>query len=1591
MTEVAPIMAVSDPQANLPPQQPPLTSATANPSAASAALSAFTGARRPSSSSLSAAAAAAALRARPTTPTNVAEVQTKRTSRRSASVSSSRSGSTDRLHQQQPLRRQSSSGSMSERTFRRSPSPGSSAAYRRADHDEMPPPVPAIPESVNMTAARNRSGAKPKSLGLMTTPVRTASQKMTEGSSKKPWFGAANVGDLGNVRTSDAIMTTAGSPTVQTRPQSQGYSPAQDDDDRPGSPGSSVNFSYPARVRVASPTSASLEETERTKAPAEQPKPKKRSSTISPQRGGSVRAARSSSVASDQSLVYDPNSRRMITQAELLAVEHKVKAASEARPKKKKKSAPARAGSHLAKGTVARSHGTAVDNGVANEAALAAAASLKSHRGAEGKRSAEEREEPHEEPETQPTHQGTHPEAPETPEPTQISHAEVSVSPASNAPEVVTAPQFRTAEPRESVLHRMPSVVKEEEESYHSEAEAQPRVSTPPNTAAALDAVPVRHSVYAHGVPSPPYSENTDDLHIETPHHAPAELAAAATSSPVSTTSTQGRGSVAEPRETKVVRSHSRTHSNSPARSARFGAVQETLTVKHEPPARSTSPRKSALKQTSPSRGASPTGETSDAGVELGAQEAPVQRKKSVRVSFDDENTVVVGEAANSSGSESPTPQSPQQTTTKKPWYSNLGIGKKKGAVPLEDDEVMKPRPMLPSFGSVRGRKVSPRPAEERPLVRPQEPIYEAEEIPTPDLDKKTTPETPGHSNDHALATVIHLNSSNNGANISKVREPLPPVVTSIEGYGYGSDTVSSDDDSALLADTPKLEAEESMMSQASTLVPETHTQTKAPQAELEAGRRVVEAKDLTSAPTVASETVPAISITQPSPRPEQENNRSSYIHFPGEFPETETETDGETLARNGAAPRSVVQAADGTTALQTPATIHQMQTAVPDSSDESEGNSVYSDAYEDLSDIEGDGFQSLDAVVESPMVATPPRNVLEKAQAHREEETTPTPQPRREIEAGPATPTVSTTGENATEPADPWAAAKAYWRSLTAEKRAQLEKEAVEEAGADADLEEVPEARKPRRKKSVEKRNAEKKAIEQQRAAADSGRTYMIKPGTKVGPEEYNAPPDTTLRSQQGQNTNSKAESGPRLRKSMRGPAEATPPVENTVRMRKSMRSGPSEQPAPRQRPASHQPLGNTSVITSGKHARTKSETTPVTSQTLTGLVQPTLRRRGSDSSASSFKRARPATSGGFGFRKSMRTDTGSMDLQGPSRDQHSSRFSIRSISPGRNVASPPVSMGTRMRTTLRGDVSPRRGSDDSGKGYLRFSGSFGRSSEKRGKRRSRFGDDSSDEDEVAAPRFASRFADSSDEDVAPEPLAASSMPKTMRSGARGQEMPSPPLPEEEEMSAEELGEVEGDEKDQQMTNGSAVDSTIRRSRSGRALDSGRPSSRRSGFMSSVLRRNKKHDGGGKISRPGLTESAARRDTNLERSTDELAALRANTFHEETRPMSPRLQKKFPAGSNWPLSDEGAGEVSKQPQSPNQIAEKDGVVVNGDDTAAARSSSVVRNARSQPSMNRPAFLARRTMSAQSQPLDMDGTKKKKKFGALRRMFKIDD
>ncbi|KAJ5948795.1 hypothetical protein N7454_002102 [Penicillium verhagenii] len=164
--------------------------------------------------------------------------------------------------------------------------------------------------------------------------------------------------------------------------------------------------------------------------------------------------------------------------------------------------------------------------------------------------------------------------------------------------------------------------------------------------------------------------------------------------------------------------------SNSPGRSARFSkwlSVSSSGDQVHQPPARSVSPVKSALKHPrgsslSPERKVSLTGqpihppsEISD-GTSVGSDEGHRLhvKKRAPKVSFDDEAEIVGVAASPPTSPEEYTAGSPPKSKSRMSW---LGVGKKKQAssdYATGDDNfgaVLKPRSVLPSFGSVRGNR----------------------------------------------------------------------------------------------------------------------------------------------------------------------------------------------------------------------------------------------------------------------------------------------------------------------------------------------------------------------------------------------------------------------------------------------------------------------------------------------------------------------------------------------------------------------------------------------------------------------------------------------------------------------------------------------------------------------------------------------------------------------------------------------------------------------------------------------------------------------------------------------------------------------
>ncbi|OHE96467.1 hypothetical protein CORC01_08230 [Colletotrichum orchidophilum] len=1548
----------------------PLTAATANPNAATAAASAF--ARRASNSSLSSAAAAAALRSRPTTPINVAEVQTKRTQRRSRSVSSQRSQDTRRELQRSP-----SQSSMTERTFR-SPSP-----HRTPMAAADAPPVPTIPD--DMRSITSQSSSHKRSTSLQMQPFRVASQKNKDGAGS--WFGAAHEGNLANVRTSDAPMRVAS-------PES-----------RPGavSPTSSINFSYPRVPGASPPASPTVESISMTSSQR----------FVSPRRTESV--ASRTTTAPDQSLVYDPNSRRMVPRVNLLVSEHKVRDAAEKPAKKTKhQQGLSRSGSHLAKGTMGRVQGTAV---AAEEPTHTPTPALKQKPQVRVPTGAPEQDHPQKQSlvkETvQPKTALAHPRQP-SPAPAvttkqlsqreeEATHVQSTSSPEKEQPIVQDVRKSDGAtilphsEPRQGapILGRKPSIVQEESEDDledSDEAEAtQPPVRH--DISDVLDAIPVRSSA-----PPKQPTLSSESTVVEAPAHV----------------SSQRQPSPAQLKQHGSIR-NGRAHSSSPARSARFALGADQLAIRHEPPPRSVSPRKSAMKHSiSPSRGASPSDEGSEAsgpsrfGSEATAVEAPMPRKKGVRVSFDDENTKVVGQSAAKPELDPPLPLSPQYT--KRHWYNHLGRSRKKDAVALDEDEVMQPRPALPTFGSVR-EKMPRDSEEERPLVRPTE---------SPTLSGPDTPErTPdrsnpvGQSNDHNVGAILHLQeqTARNPANISRFREPLPPVVTSMEGSGYYSPSNTSSEDEG---EVEVFQDSEVVQEPAPTLPPAqvkeeiiadhpdlaNHAQyTTAPVHENNTERQV--------------ESVPFISVIQPTPTPREAASNDpaslsgpSYFDVPGGFPNDDSEDNvPHTRAESSTEVKKedqLMSTAVSNGAAKSPTKSIPHPASIEESA--SEGDSIYSDAYEDLSDIDGDGFMSLDAIIATPVSNKVSQKLYQKALANSHQETADI----AEASGTQYAPDVSPLSSTSQQPEDEWEKAKLYWKGLTSDKRKQLEQEAFEEAGAEADLEEVVQPVKPKRKKSVRKSDP----VEQQQASTNPERVYQIQPGTKAVDDEDEAEPPIVMRKimrgRQGQET---ASANGTLQKTMRGtPIQPSTAMNTSMRktmrsenqaprgshqgqpaapggMRKSMRQNGSSQArsVPQQRA---NPATSASQNARSKHLSMDSTMSSVEmAKAMQATMQSTSRRRASDSSETSFRRARPKQEG-FGFRKSMRANAEAEQAAAG----RNSRFSLRSMSPPASPSQPPISMGNR--TTMRGTL--RSDSSDGSTRRMRLP-SFGKSSSKTvtGKAgKSRFGD-SSDEEEAGPSGFRSRFVDSSDEEEKPAHASAShNVPKSMRASssaaAAAMKVPSPrrdgkaeespdlpdssdeetsPLPvlQKPKLSPRKISSASGRlVKSQSDGHGLQQSGSPR----GALMESSttpavgtRPNHERRGSFLSILRRRKDSDAG-KISRPVASESGARMDTKLERSASEISALRGTN--------GSKLQK-LPM-ENWPLVEETFDE-EKRPMTADNNKPMDA--------------------------SRPTFMKRRSTNQVltsgyhedpegSVQLDPSG-KKKKKFGTLRRMFKLDD
>ncbi|KAL1895047.1 hypothetical protein Sste5346_005468 [Sporothrix stenoceras] len=1610
----------------------PPTASSVNPSAATAAVSAY---------NLSSAAAATALRNLPAAPTNVGAVQTKRTMRRSASVSSegsrralspvpsikramgfggankdTREGVVVSPTGAPTLRRRGSSSSirsmssMTERTFR-SPSPhqsrnpalaaaitaqpagsttsshslsmnaaGTAAAMAagrstgsRSRSVPPPPPVPIIPKHViesqpkqqqkQQVQQTEKQSRRATTLGLVQQPLKLASQKQKTGRSS--WFGSAAVGDRASIRSSDTAMDINGN----AQPE------------RPGSRNSLHNFSYPSRQRLGSPPPSPTATRSTAAAPAAaatvslppaagklprsastervmKQEPQQKVAAASARRSASTSRVTSRSYAdlSDQTLVYDANSRRMVPRGELIMREQRELAILEAaeRPqqqqRKKKQQQGTKtaslAGTHLSQGTMSHAHGSAAPlnrtelermKEPAPQQPAAVVQAPKTPKSPPLERQLPKITTTALEPPAEEQPAAAEKDLDEAGQPlpalsnsastpsssvsslTALAASQAATSPVAiqsiSSPEDGSFEGTLLTEDGRPVLAKRPSIVREDPER---EAEEE-KLSSAAAVVAAAGSRAAR--------------DDLDGVSAKHIHHNPDD----ATQQAPSTDTQQVQPVLAKPTEKE------RTRSNSPVRTAHFHpVVKSNLTVRrHSPPPRSISPRKSALKHSSSPRDASPSDSASEANHSLQGDLALQNRKKAHRVSFDDKAVVV---------SQSPMPPSPphspglsslpgaseappssnaahQPPSRSRSWFSNIGRSKKKSDHSNnnfeDDDVVMKPRPALPSFGSVRDKSHPAQHQEERALVRPindSQPARQPSSSAATAATAATAPlETHNTSSDHAIGYIIGAGaaavatgaaaaglerqsstspSSSNGntANTSRYREPLPPVVTSVDGSGYVSDSGASSDD----GDDEALADEEEEQEHSPVLRFDEEQDTTVPgnlddEPIFPTGPTAEDNDPLIILPSPSSpgksprKTVPAIEISHPSQEnltairgtendetedeleekgekedqltvgttpvaPAKSSPVRSLFDVPGMFP-ADTDSDGTAKSSptqaafanannvNAAVPtrqnafEPITQDDDNSYSPQMPATVfathmptlHEETSLRNEKLDEDDSDSeVFSDAYEDLSDIEGDGFLSLDAVVDSPivpdMVKSPfAASPLTGSPSRKTETLQLGPSPLAK-EAAPADTTALTSAAAAggavigmtaltttaihkqvngdakagPEGEEDWEKIKAFWRGLTVEKRAQLEKEALQDAADEGDLEDESAAadKKPRRKKSVETRMAEKKAIQELTPAQKTQKPVAVAaPAAAKSTKAATAPAPTPAPIE----SKSQKPAATRIRKSMRDNAPhatAAATSANDDHFKSTLRPNP---PAQKERPTSaYPPKAAVGAINRPQalHSRTMSADSTARSVQgksgggMAGLLPSALRRRGSDSSESSFKRARSNSNGastsGFGsgaaagaagaagFRMSMRGDSKASAAAAAASNSNgglnhrSSRFSLRSLSPtgsttlrGSTESSPqfrrsmrdasggtgftPMDMKRMSSPGPMANSTLRKGASDSGGGFFSSLG------KKRGSKLLQRSKESGGGGGIASfngKSVRSRFGDSSDED---------------------------------------------------------------------------------------------------------------------------------------------------------------------------------------------------------------------------------------------------
>ncbi|KAL8841216.1 MAG: hypothetical protein Q9170_001005 [Blastenia crenularia] len=1277
-----------------PPAKTPPTAA-----ASTAAVQAFLASRN-SNANLSSAAAAAALRSRPTTPTPVGDLPTKRRAQRSGSVSSNGSA-------RPTLQRQNSAGSMTERTFR-DPSPSRNNAVNLYRDEEEPPPVPALPKSfASPPPVPAKSLRRPASVE---PPERVASPVPTAGGR-----GVSLDRGPGMMQAKPTKKKQAANlPSVGEMERAQNRE--------------SINFSRPMSPQNSPPTSPLREL--KTKAGSNQ--------TYFPAPTANMAVLRDGEAEEIQYTVQN-NATRPV--------------------KKKKKKVMAKnlaEGSHFAGGGGAKLTGTAMETAAKPPTSNASTPSPITNKVATASTTAP----------PQP--------APKRKKKSRVVSSESSQgSYASDSDSAISDPSSSADRPRAfntraaGLLTKQPSIVREDREAEEQEEGNKSAKQT------------FTQNGRINGASFPPVSEipASAKQHKKSASQPPV-LSTSFDSSPLDIPGVPLHTS----RTQNMTVQQSRPNSLSPARATHFLAqpMYESLGgVKHQPPARSVSPAKSALKHSPSSRGASPIGFAASgsnrlsgvAGSEASYDGSVVSddsgkllttRKKGARVSFD-EDSVVVGRASTPPGTDSPTILSPQHSDSASKGFLSFGRRRKGEVSPnnSDQDDGIKPTPTLPSFGSIRAqqkgendvksRRNDTHTVDQRPLLETQKPSSRVV--------------------GHVLSQGFASKQDTPGEHITNKpasHDPLPPEVTSVEGTGYHSDDEESTHGGIEGVKSPTETI--SLPSAGKELEPNKASSATEPFA----SSAWMEPQDQPKVTQNGS--VPAIAIVPATPGlGATEDEQEDWFKMPGGFVGT---TDDQEIPINSAPgsdaaavssapaihhatdltpanlgiaepePESTTTSNAGSTIVGHVAEGIQQQTEASnwDESDDT-GNSVYSDAAEDMSDVEGDGFGSINAIIESPVTPKTPFVAALMPESPIAKNPSPDLEPVR-----PATVTRNESELSEPPQEEGWDRAQAYWQGLSQSRKQQLERAAVpgvaDEPAAKADLAPAPKE-KPKKKKVVKK--------------APQSNDPPLPPWPDKEFRREVARPASPKAGQMKQSMRSSQSSNPQpqMRASMR---DAVPPKSA---LRNSVQT-PDKESAP-QGPLKKKKDRPVSAISTGDYNKPSGKPAPshgraaslgVAPKTVAPIApvpkkagKPAMRRATSDGSdsSSSFKKTRPRTSdsGKYTMKRSMRdASTGSrpqssyIDRQAPLSARATSPPARRPFS-----TAGPSGMRTSMRDSMDSGLSNRTKSPSRGFGFGRNGKTKPQEPKKTGARlSSRFGD-SSDEDE-GLPKRQSRFVDSSDEE---------------------------------------------------------------------------------------------------------------------------------------------------------------------------------------------------------------------------------------------------